>query len=311
MRLRPTTVFKLVGVVSAAVSISISTFTAIWLDRRMTEDAEAQLRRVTVVLADQTFLAFEGLDAMMRHAIEEIGHQLPTWPQVDLKALHELLEEDKAGMPQAQALLAIRADGLLIGHSREYPLAEIHTADRDYFKAQKDPWSKAGPPLFIGTTVANRINGNLMIPISRRIDKDGAFAGVVMAAMDVAYFSNLYERLYVPDRGSVYTQKTDGTVLAIYPKGTTVPRGDEYLSFSAPVDTYGLVVGMSISRETLRDYWRPAISAVVIGAIGSSVMILMLVIFAAFRMNEYARWEELRAKVKWTPEVIQGGSRDA
>ena len=296
---------KCIGVLSAVVSIGISVFTAVWLDARMTADAQSQLRRVTVVLADQTLLSFESLDAMLRHSAKEIERQFPDWPHADPLSLHELLQEDKGGVPHAQALLAIRQDGLMLGNSRDYPPPEVHTQDRDYFQAQRD--KRAGASLFIGAAVQNRINGNWMIPLSMRLDAKGQFGGVLMAAMDVQYFSRLYERMYVPVGGSVYVVRTDGSVLASYPEGVHVPPADDQISFAVPIPAYGITAGMSIARESLRAYWRPVIAAVFVGAVASSVLILVLILYVTLRLSEYARWDALRAKSQWQPSIIDGG----
>src|SRR5690606_26059422 len=103
-------------------------------------------------------------------------------------SLRRLLEK----IPAVRALFVVGPDGFLVQDSdRDTPRRNL--ADRDYFRAHlEDP--EAG--LFIGQPLVSRSVGTWFLGVSRRIeDSDGGFAGVAAAAVDVAYFENLYEQL--------------------------------------------------------------------------------------------------------------------
>ena len=294
------TALKCIGAAAAFLSIIISVSTAVWIDNRLTAEATDSLRRVTVVLAGQTLFAFESLDLMLRHAVSEIELAYPSWIPLDEKRIHALLAEDSIGLTHSQALILFAKDGSMIAHSRLFPRPALSVQDRDYFIAHAATGQKTDAGLFIGAPTANRVNGNLMVPISRRFDIDGRFSGVLMAALDLNYFNELYARMYVPANGYVYARRSDGTLLASWPVGASIPTGADYLSFTAPVPEYGLSVGMSVSRDSLRAPWRPVLFALMAGLALSLSCVLAMALVATVKPEETKR-------TRWTPSVIKGG----
>jgi PAS domain S-box-containing protein len=85
-------------------------------------------------------------------------------------------------------------------------------ADAEYFKAQA---LRPSAELFVGQPVRAPEGGTWSFFLSRRLDRpDGAFAGVVVAGIDPAYFSSFYEGLELgPDRAVLLVGR-DGVVRA-------------------------------------------------------------------------------------------------
>ena len=221
--MKQSTTLKLLGALTATISLSVSLFTAYWVKEKMTSEALSSMRRVTVVLAEQTYSAFEVIDAGMVRSVREIEHRFPRWMDTNPHTLHDILANDKVAMPQVRYLLTANDKAVVTALSHMDTLPDIHVDDRPYFIAHARTASKADTGLYIGTAIIGRTTGEHIIPLSRRLDIDGYFAGVLMAALDANYFQRLYAKLYVPDHGAVYVTKSNKEVLAIYPDNTPDP----------------------------------------------------------------------------------------
>ena len=305
--MKQSTTLKLLGALTATISLGVSLFTAYWVNEKMTSEALNSMRRVTVVLAEQTYSAFEVIDAGMVRSVREIEHRFPRWMETNPHTLHDILANDKVAMPQVRYLLTANDKAVVTALSHMDTLPDIHIDDRTYFTAHARTAAKASTGLYIGTAIVGRTTGEHIIPLSRRLDIDGYFAGVLMAALDAHYFQRLYAKLYVPDHGAVYVTKSNNEVLAIYPDNTSIPTGLDYLSFTAPVADYDLTVGMSVSLESIREPWRPVVIVVVLSSLLSSIGIFVLVIFSTVNLEKYEYWDGLKKKAGWTPSVIPGG----
>ena len=81
-------------------------------------------------------------------------------------------------------------------------------ADREYFKFHRRVDS---PDLFISPPALGRMTGKWTIHMSRRINKpDGSFGGVVLGAIDPAYFTKFYREADLGEHGLVTLVGLDG-----------------------------------------------------------------------------------------------------
>jgi PAS domain S-box-containing protein len=116
-------------------------------------------------------------------------------------ALADLIICDDAGHRLASALSASPMDRCV--GDREY--IQYHRAHRDH-------------EMHLGPPVRGGLPGTWIIPVSRRFDHpDGSFAGVVVAAIDMAHFQDLYGTFEIGREGSILLALTDGTLLVRRP----------------------------------------------------------------------------------------------
>ena len=93
--------------------------------------------------------------------------------------------------------------------------SSINYADRDYFKIQAQH-SDFG--LYVSRPLVSRADGNMILGLSRRINKpDGSFGGVVVGTIKLDYFRNLFQQLKLQPGGSLTLFRTDGTLLMRQP----------------------------------------------------------------------------------------------
>ena len=114
------------------------------------------------------------------------------------------------------SLLVLDAEGEVVASSRPFTRGALHLADRDYFQAHRER-SDAG--LFLSRPFQSRLrSGDPSIAISRRLTReDGRFEGVVMGALRLAYFQDLFSKLDLGSKGSVSLFRTDGVLMARHP----------------------------------------------------------------------------------------------
>jgi diguanylate cyclase (GGDEF)-like protein len=153
--------------------------------------------------------------------------------------------------------------------------------DRDYFKFHQQ---NASSLAHIGPAIRSRVNGEWIIPISKRVnDKNGNFQGVLLAGIKMAYFDQFFKSFSIDDNGSMFLGLTDGTLLARRPFvesqiGTSLAKSEifEKLLPNAPsgnamfsslvdgvvrlygyrqLDAYPLVVSAASSRDSILKDW--------------------------------------------------------
>ena len=112
--------------------------------------------------------------------------------------------------------LYIDASGKIVESldGRDYP--NVNLADRDYFRAQARSRSVG---MYISDPFRSRVNeGQYAIGLSRRVnDYDGAFGGVVLLTLRLAYFQQLFNHIDVGEHGAIFIMLDDGTLLARKP----------------------------------------------------------------------------------------------
>jgi diguanylate cyclase (GGDEF)-like protein/PAS domain S-box-containing protein len=150
-------------------------------------------------------------------ALIGIAHRLETegFTAEAVSRLQSFLYLRKATLPRLRGLFVYAADGSWVATSETVNLRGFNNADRDYFQHHRT--SNSREP-FIGPPVKSRSGGQWIITVSRRVNlPDGSFGGVVLATIDVAYFSGVYAGFDMGPQGSLALLTHSGTLLARYP----------------------------------------------------------------------------------------------
>lgn len=114
------------------------------------------------------------------------------------------------------SVLVLDADGNVTEASTSLQAPRLNLADRDYFQAQRD---RRDAGLFVSRPYRSRLRqGDISIAISRRLpDIGGQFAGIVMGALRIAYFQELFGSLDLGPSGSATLFRLDGRLIARHP----------------------------------------------------------------------------------------------
>lgn len=128
----------------------------------------------------------------------------------------QLLFGRVAGAAYLDGALYIDAGGKIVESLDGLDYPNVNLADRDYFRAQERSQAVG---MYISDPFRSRVNaGQYAIGLSRRVSTyDGAFGGVVLLTLRLAYFQQLFERIDVGSRGALFIMLDDGTLLARKP----------------------------------------------------------------------------------------------
>src|SRR5216683_526966 len=126
--------------------------------------------------------------------------------------LQNVIDLSKPTLGRIRGLFVYDETGRWLATSAKVNFAAFNNSDRDYFQHHRQ---SADRQMLIGKPVKRRSGGQWIITVSRRFNHpDGAFAGVVLATIDAAYFSQFYREFDVGPNGSIALLSTAGIMLA-------------------------------------------------------------------------------------------------
>ena len=130
--------------------------------------------------------------------------------------VHLKLRDKAAGMPYVGSLVILDAKGQLINFSRQWPIPNIDSSDREFFKAfQSDPNLK----FFISEPIHNRANGSWVVQFARKISgMNGKFLGLITVAIELQYLQDSFSKIAVEPGSGLGLFRIDGTLLARVPR---------------------------------------------------------------------------------------------
>ncbi len=325
LKLGPSFYFSFRGILLSVVIVSGAGLW-LWHDYWQTlEMAATQQANVARLLETHTSHVIANADAILDRVIDETrDHDIMgkgadrRWP---------LLAEMAKRLPVSGRLWLYRADGsaVMASHLRH---STNNATDREYFNAQKTP----GAGMFIGETVIGKTTGKKVFNLSRRIDApDGAFAGVVMAAIDIDVFIQEVINLKLGETAAYTLVRSDGAVIMRYPdagaagkrynlnvleKMKSLPEG-LFTTVSA-IDgvtrqvayrkhaEYPLAIIVSLSRDEILSPWRQQAAAMA-GGLSVLLIIMSWLAFVARRATrqEQSAVAKMETIIETEPECIK------
>jgi signal transduction histidine kinase/ActR/RegA family two-component response regulator len=325
-------------------------------DMRLREErsARAQLLSLSTLLADQTARAVESVELVVSDVADDLSQAGINTPDRfealrDDPAVFERLRARVANIPQLEAVTLDSSRGKLINSSRFLPVPDVDITDRDYFQFLVGHPSEMTT---ISAPVKNRGSGTWNIYLARRINAtsggaEGALVGLVLGAMRLEYFQQLYDNISQAGNIRICLWRSDGTLLARYPRtplvGTRVgggqrasllgqtpggtmiradfPGSDGRLLMIAAhkLSRNGLVVEVSETMDDVLADWRH--DSLVVGVSGlaciGAAILLMLALMRQFRtyaaMMEAvsAREEAVAARQQAEQRLLEGQKMEA
>ncbi|RTZ47860.1 diguanylate cyclase [Candidimonas sp. SYP-B2681] len=218
-----------------------------------------------------------------------------------LARLEKLLRGQKAQLSQLHGLFVYDSQGRWLVNSNGAAPPGANNSDRGYFTFHRD---HADAKPYIGPPVRSRSSGEWILTVSRRLNhRDGTFAGVALATINLTHFGALYETLDIGNNGAVSLLLDDGTILLRRPfrdedVGTSIANGSLFSRYlkdtnhgTATVDSvldgvqrllgftrikeYGLVAYVARDKQEILAEWRKE-SLFAIGFVTLFMMVLAL-----------------------------------
>lgn len=173
--------------------------------------AEATARALTMAMHAHTESAFHAVDLVLGGIVDAYETLRPARQDpVFLEMMRERMQE----MPSVRAIYVIGADGYIRNDTDEPETPRVSLADREYFRRYvEDPTLQRwiAPPLY------SRSGLGWFNAVTQRVEIDGRFAGVAVAAVVPRYFERLYRSMQLGPGQTIELFYSDRTRVARYP----------------------------------------------------------------------------------------------
>jgi hypothetical protein len=157
------------------------------------KNAEIDMANLTESLAQHADDTFELVDNVLTGVVNRLEVD-GTGPDA-IARLQTFIDLRKLSLGRVRGLFVYDESGKWLATTADVNLKGLNNSDRDYFHhhAQTDDRHT-----LIGRPVKSRSGGQWIITASRRFNyPDGRFAGVALATVDVAYFSQFFEKFNI------------------------------------------------------------------------------------------------------------------
>jgi two-component system NtrC family sensor kinase len=278
--------------------------------RNATALADERITRSLDVQQEQALKAFQLIELALGNASDLVAGMSEADIRKDEERLHLALKKLDAAVAIVQSVWIYDKDGHALVTSSAHPPPEQGYADRDFFRAHVE----ADVGTYYGQIHNSQFNGQPFFTVSRRLPRDGAFAGVIEVSVLPSNFVRFFSTLAYTDGLQLSLLRDDGTFLARYPTAPAdatekldertgfrqtiagSPNGGLYTSTS-PVDRierrFGvrrfndtpLYLSAGIASATIRNEWIAGMAAHLIFGIPVT-LILFLTLLAVLRRTE-------------------------
>jgi PAS domain S-box-containing protein len=275
--------------------------------------AEARLATLSLALGEHTARTFQTVDLVVSNVADSIA--AGDFAGKNAEDLSAELRKRIVGVPLIIGLAIIDRDGGLVAMSRTIrPETKPPAAQRDFFVRHRDN-PQFG--LLVGAPFRAVVDGRWVVPVTRGLrDRNGAFAGVVAAAVDPAYLQDIYSKVRPPEGGAFALYRNDGVLLTRFPaieeavgkdfshlrvfeeirRGATAPfwvpsgmdNAPRLVSFAVP-GGFPLVMTAAVDRSMLLEKWGDGALRLGLAALFTCVVIAAAVVLLLGQMRHHSR----------------------
>ena len=304
----------LIAVMWVAVLLSAISSHALAIDA-----AAKDSRNLMIAAREQLVLVMRGVEGEMDLLVDRIRDGNGVFD------LYRWGQENVLVAPGVAQVTLIGPDGVVRSTTLDPAPKRIDLSDRAHFRAQLDPRSRG---LYIGQSILTQLNGELFIPITRRIEApDGAFLGVLSVLLSPDALTRLHQSMDLGSRGVLALTGVDNIIRARYsassPYGNQAvgvslshagrpdpvpPNGELTYEHRAKVDgvfrlyaygrvgDYPLVVSVGLDLEEELAPWYAEVREMVLLGLAATLLLGALGVFLLREVRLRARQEEeLRA----------------
>jgi diguanylate cyclase (GGDEF)-like protein/PAS domain S-box-containing protein len=279
---------------AAALAIGLTVW---WLRADAIRNASRDASNLATVLAEQIANSIHSIDLVLT---EIQGHkqiveiQAPTDLESVLRSedTYQFLTERLSHLQHAELIGVVDKNGRVLNTTQQRRVPPIDVSDRPPFRYFKNNDDKG---IFISDGLIERVKGTQVILFCKRINGvDNTFLGMVVIAVKLTYFQNIYNSIAsLPDQAFLLLHR-DGSVIVRYPDsvsrtGLKMPpespwhrlvsegggqyRSPGYFDDEArlvavrPVRDYPVVVNLAESETAALAVWRQQAMSIGIGTL--------------------------------------------
>jgi two-component system, NtrC family, sensor kinase len=317
---------------SLALPLALFVFASVISWNSINQAADREIERTLDVAHEHALKVFETID----RSLSEITEIIRGLPDAAIRSreesLHQRLKQLTASLPQVKSAWVFDARGHALVNSLVAPAPDIDFSDREYFKAH----AAGDTGTHIGQVLTPRppYRGAPFFGVSRRRSTEaGDFAGVIQASVLPEYFENFYARIGREPGSFFALGRTDGAMLAGYPKAdrefrldpngpigqqlAAVPDGS-LITIISPADgierrlgyrrlaEYPIYVSAGLETSAIRARWLATISQHLIFGVPATALLFLLLALALRRTRRLHEEAERRREAE---EALKHGQR--
>lgn len=304
------------GVLTLLMVIAAGT-AVVNLQQRAESGTKANLAQLALVISEETSRSFQAVDLVLKDVLTHLTEDGMGRAQLETAMIsrkwHDELVSHTAALAQIDNILLIGADGKVANTARSWPVPVLDLADREQYTHFRDHDTT---DIFVSAPVRNRVDGGWVFQLARRInDPEGRFAGVVSAAVRLAYFEAFYKSVALGEGGSIGLLRSDGMMLARHPfvesmigltyKGLKPVVGGEwgegldgtprFVSIH-PVSGFPIVVATTMTHDAMLGTWRRDALILAMGTCGAVIAIMLLLVVLMRKVRRMKESEALLAR---------------
>lgn len=319
-----------VGILAALtiVAILLSVAVLIWgLRGRELEHSRLETVSQTQMLMEQTQQNFDEADLLLQGVQARLSDEYGRRLGLDSVQTHLLLSARASSMRQMASIFLVNAQGIVVNSSRNFPATAQSVADREYFQYfARDATDK----LFIERPVRSRVDNSWTMHMARpMVDSDGKFRGVIVAAINIAQFEQMYKMVMLDYERPIAMYFADGTLIASSPgrenmTGVRAPElnneefpakggavraiqhvggdGERQVFALGRLAKYPFLISVTDDEILSLASWRETAAPIGMGAMLISIFIAVL---AVFLINKLKSREALRVALRAANDLYQ------
>ncbi|WP_454615958.1 ATP-binding protein [Bradyrhizobium cenepequi] len=317
---------------SLALPLALFVFASAISWNSINQAADREIERTLDVAHEHALKVFETID----RSLSEIAEIIRGLPDAAIRSreesLHQRLKQLTASLPQVKSTWVFDARGHALVNSLVAPAPDIDFSDRSYFRAH----AADDVGTYIGDVLTPRppYRGAPFFSVSRRRSTEaGDFAGVIQASVLPEYFEDFYARIGREPGSFFALGRTDGAMLAGYPKAdrefrldpdgpvgrklAAIPDGS-LITVISPADGierrlgyrrlagYPIYVSAGLETSAIRARWLATISQHLIFGVPATALLFLLLALALRRTRRLHEEAERRLEAE---EALKHGQR--
>lgn len=183
---------------------------------RYTENAVTATQNLSDLVVHEVGAKYENTDHNLLDVANEFARQT-VGGHSDFSRLEDLIRRHLSQHPELIAIQIVNLDGeAILGGGGQKPSADSKISDQDYFARHRD---RSDQGLIISEPLIGKISGKPELVFSRRLsDRDGQFAGVVLAYFSMDQIEARIARLKLGALGFSAVRDSKNRLLARYPR---------------------------------------------------------------------------------------------
>lgn len=186
----------------AVLSLSIARD---WRDTQ-TRASDRALAAAQVVATNARWIA-----ELSRQALSRIDEALGPNIAANVDSTAELIGDAIATLPGSARAYVLAADGNMLFSTGEQ-VRTTDVRDREYFSALAN-----GQFWYFSSLLTSRQTGSQVFVVSKRLSRNGAFAGAAIIAFDATVLQETWESLGIDDASTISLFRGDGQLVARFP----------------------------------------------------------------------------------------------